>query len=148
MNPLTEAEKAYFDTIKSVTRSARPADLSLMRMGLDEREVAVIVQSIIDSETAKFVGYQPLAIIVDDETTLRLRNADGDPPITVEPGGLEGAGESGQALVEWSLIAALVAVVSILALGAIHKAVDHALGQTEHSLSCPSGVLADGTCAP
>ena len=60
----------------------------------------------------------------------------------------EGDGERGQTLVEWSLIAALVAVVSILALGAVQKAVDGNQRNIEKSVACPSGLLADGTCAP
>ncbi len=91
MNPLTDTEKAYFDTIKSVSRSTRPADLGLNRMTLDGKEVAVVVQSVIDSETAEFVGYQPLAIICDDETAERLRDVEGNASTRVPPDGLEGA---------------------------------------------------------
>lgn len=99
--PLTETEKAYFDTIKQVTRSTRPADLRLFRMLLKDesrspsgkpKEVAVIVQRVIQSKDAKTAGWQPLAVIVDEDIVDRLLD-----PLTghgarlVGPDGLEGA---------------------------------------------------------
>lgn len=89
--PLTPDEKAYFDTIKQVATSARPRDLILMRLTLDGRDVAVVAQRLIDAETAEEVGFMPLALILDEETTKRLRDPSGKPPIAMRPDGLEGA---------------------------------------------------------
>jgi len=91
LNPLTDTEKAYFDTIKQVAQSARPRDLALQRMELDGRDVAVIVQRVIDSETAAEVGWQPLAILIEHETADRLRDPEGRGPRKLDPSGLEGA---------------------------------------------------------
>lgn len=96
--PLTDTEKAYFDTIKQVTRSARPEDLSLRRMLLTDphvagppRDVAVVVQRIVSSDDASTVGWQPLAMLLDDETATRLRGVDGKAPDSVNPDDVEGA---------------------------------------------------------
>lgn len=98
--PLTDTEKAYFDTIKQVTRSARPEDLSLRRMMMVDSErptitqpraVAVIVQRVVSSDDATTVGYQPLAMLLDDDDAKRLRDIDGSAPESVNPEGLEGS---------------------------------------------------------
>lgn len=92
MKPLTRTEKSHLDAIKQTARGPRPEALALHRMGLDGREVAVIVQQVIDRETARVVGYQPLAIVCDPETAERLVDVDGQPPISVDPRRVEGAG--------------------------------------------------------
>lgn len=56
--------------------------------------------------------------------------------------------EDGQALIEYVMIAALVAVVSLAALGVLHHSITGVLNHTSNSLACPYGALADGTCAP
>lgn len=90
--PLTETEKAYFDTIKYfVSKSTRPADLALLRMELDGKPVAAIVQKIIDNRTAEFRGAQPLALIVTEDQLDRLRLFDGSGPESVNPNDVEGA---------------------------------------------------------
>jgi hypothetical protein len=89
--PLSETEKAYFDTIRQVATSPRPEDIGLHRMTLDGRDVAVVAHRVLDSTTAVLVGYQPLAILIDDETAARLRDADGKPTRPHRPEGLEGA---------------------------------------------------------
>lgn len=97
MKPLTDAEKAYFDTIKQVTRSPRPEHLSLRRMTLYERddrvdfeEVAVIGQTVLDSDSGEVAGWMPLALILSDEMTARLRSVDGQEPESRSAEGLEG----------------------------------------------------------
>lgn len=92
MRPLTDTEKSYLDTIKQTARGPRPEALALRRASLDGREVAVIVQQVIDRGSARVVGYQPLAIVCDPEMVERLVDHRGDPPITVDPRGVEGAG--------------------------------------------------------
>lgn len=92
MKPLTATEKSYLDTIKLTARGPRPEALSLQRMALDGREVAVIVQQVIDKDSARVVGYQPLAIVCDPETVERLIDYHGEPPISVDPRDVEGAG--------------------------------------------------------
>lgn len=89
-SPLAEWEKAYFDTIKQVVRSPRPEDLKLFRMGLGNRDVAVVAQRVLrdDGTTA---GFQPLAMLVDDELAAALQTADGRPTDSIPPDGLEGA---------------------------------------------------------
>jgi Flp pilus assembly pilin Flp len=47
--------------------------------------------------------------------------------------------ESGQTLVEFALIAALVAVVGVTALGALSGKFNGILGHTDNTLTCPSG---------
>lgn len=89
--PLTDYEMAQFDAIKQVATSPRPRDLQLWRMALDGRQVAVIVQRVIDGTTAEEVGFQPIAMLLDDETTLRLRSWNAGEPQVVDPEGLEGA---------------------------------------------------------
>lgn len=89
--PLTAMEKAVFDTIKQVTRSPRPEDLSLRRMFHGDREVAVIGQNVYKSEDASFAGWMPLALVIDAETAARIRDYDGSEPKTISPEGLEGA---------------------------------------------------------
>lgn len=91
MNALTDAEKAYYDTIRSVVSGARPRDLALMRMTLDGRDVAVIAQRVVRTADASTAGWQPLALIVDDEVAARLRSVSGDAPDEIAADGLEGA---------------------------------------------------------
>ena len=92
MRPLTETERAYFDTIRQVATSARPEDLALARMTLDGKEVAVVIQRVVESATADEVGWMPLAILVDDDTAARLRDHTGAAPESHDATGLEGAG--------------------------------------------------------
>jgi hypothetical protein len=87
---LTEQEKAYFDAIKDVSAGPRPKDLQLWRMTLDGRPVAVVCQRLID-DTAMEVGFQPLAILVDDDTASRLVGPSGERGELTAPDGLEGA---------------------------------------------------------
>jgi Flp pilus assembly pilin Flp len=47
--------------------------------------------------------------------------------------------ESGQTLVEYALIAALVAVVGVTALGALSGRFNGILGHTDNTLTCPNG---------
>ena len=47
--------------------------------------------------------------------------------------------ESGQTLVEYALIAALVAAVGVLALGTLTGKFNGILGHTDNTLTCPSG---------
>jgi sensor domain CHASE-containing protein len=89
--PLTDTEKAYFNTIKQVTRSSRPEDLSLRRMTLDGEPVAVIMQRVISSDSAQTVGFQPLALLVDDEIAAALRDHTGEAPTAVDASDVEGA---------------------------------------------------------
>lgn len=97
MQPLTDTEKAYFDTIKAVATGARPADLSLIRLVLDGQPVAIVAQRIIRTETAEEVGWHPLALLLTAEQPVtrdlleKLRNLDGEPPESHRPDGLEGA---------------------------------------------------------
>lgn len=91
MKPLAEHEKARFDSVKQVARSSRPADLRLWRGELDGTERAIIVQRVIDSDTAETVGWQPLALVITDAEAERLRLPDGQQAETVDPEGLEGA---------------------------------------------------------
>lgn len=88
---LTEWDMAVYDTIRAVASGTRPKDLQLWRMSLDGREVAVIVQRVIDSKTAEEVGFQPLAMVLDHETAKRLRSFDGATPSEISPEGLEGS---------------------------------------------------------
>lgn len=92
MRPLSASEKSYLDTIKQTARGPRPEALGLQRMTLDGREVAVLVQQVIDKETAELVGYQPLAIICDEATAERLRDHQGRSATFVDPREVEGAG--------------------------------------------------------
>jgi Flp pilus assembly pilin Flp len=47
--------------------------------------------------------------------------------------------ESGQSLVEYALIAALVAVVGVTALGVLSGKFNGILNHTDNTLTCPSG---------
>lgn len=90
-SPLAEWEKAYFDTIKQVIRSPRPEDLKLFRMGLGNRDVAVIAQRLVRAEDGTTAGFQPLALLVDDELAAELQMPDGSTTKSTPPDGLEGA---------------------------------------------------------
>ena len=91
-NPLTPTEKAYFDTIKQVAKGVRPEDLTLMRMTLDGRDVAVIGQRVIDGRTAEDRGFMPLAMLLDTETIKRLIGPSGERGEVVDADEIEGAG--------------------------------------------------------
>lgn len=88
--PLDAAEKAYFDTIKQVVRSARPEHLSLRRMELDGKDVAVIGQTVLDRSSGRVAGWMPLAILISDEQADQLVDPSGARPETVDPNELEG----------------------------------------------------------
>lgn len=88
--PLDSTEKAYFDTIKQVVRSARPEHLSLRRMRLDGRDVAVIGQLVLDRSSGRVAGWMPLAIVITDEQAEALVDPSGARPETVDPNELEG----------------------------------------------------------
>lgn len=88
--PLDPAEKAYFDTIKQVVRSARPEHLSLRRMQLDDRDVAVIGQTVLDRSSGRIAGWMPLAMLVTDEQAQALVDPSGQRPELADPNGLEG----------------------------------------------------------
>jgi hypothetical protein len=89
--PLTDAEKAYFDTLGQVASSPRPEALSLRRMVLDgEHDVAVAGQQVLRTETGEVAGWQPLALIVSDELVQRLSTVDGEAAAPHAPEGLEG----------------------------------------------------------
>lgn len=96
--PLDDHEKAIYDTLKQVFTGSRPEDVALQRMafvneqGEDPRPVAMLSQRIIDKETAETVGWQPLAMLVNEELILALRAPDGGAPSTVSPDDVEGAG--------------------------------------------------------
>lgn len=89
--PLTDTEKAYFDTIKQVAAGARPRDLALWRMTLDGRDVAVVMQRIINRHDATEAGWQPLAVLLDDDTIERLRTHTGDAFKLADASDVEGA---------------------------------------------------------
>jgi len=90
--PLTDREKAYFDTIKQVAQSNRPNDLALWRMSSEGKPVAVVLQRILSAADATEVGWQALAIIPSDEVLERLRTIDGSGSEQFDPEDLEGAG--------------------------------------------------------
>jgi hypothetical protein len=66
--PLTDTERAYFDSLKQVASGSRPEALRLWRMRLDDRDVAVVMQQVLDTGSAAEVGWQPLALILDEAT--------------------------------------------------------------------------------
>ena len=51
------------------------------------------------------------------------------------------ADERGQAMVDYALIALLVAIAAIVALSALSRALSANLQQTGNSLRCPNGVV-------
>lgn len=88
--PLDPTEKAYFDTIKQVVRSARPEHLSLRRMQLSGSDVAVVGQTVLDRSSGRVAGWMPLAILVTDGQAARLTDPSGQRPETADPNELEG----------------------------------------------------------
>lgn len=85
--PLSEREKAYFNTIRD--KAPEHGALSLVRMLLDGREVAVIGTDVFNRFTGKREGWMPLAVVADDELTARLRNLDGAGPSSTSPHDLD-----------------------------------------------------------
>jgi len=96
--PLDDHEKAVYDTIKQVFQGPRPDDVALQRYALvDEtggapHSCAVLSQKIISADDGTFVGWQPLAIVLNEELAAALRAPDGTAPQTVDPDDVEGAG--------------------------------------------------------
>lgn len=88
--PLDPTEKAYFDTIKQVVRSARPEHLSLRRMRLDGADVAVVGQTVLDRSSGRIAGWMPLAILVTDGQAEALQDPSGQRPEPVDPNSVEG----------------------------------------------------------
>lgn len=81
--PLTDDEKDSFDRI----RHALKGGLVLLRMTLDGDDVGVVCarrRAVVDGALAE--GLQPLAILVDDATALRLKDIDGTAPDSVQGG--------------------------------------------------------------
>ena len=90
--PLTDREKAYFDSIKQVAQSTRPEDLHLWRMTLDGKDVAVVLQRLLNASDGTEAGYQALALIPSDRVLERLRTVEGYQGEAIDPHDVEGPG--------------------------------------------------------
>jgi hypothetical protein len=88
ITPLTDAEKAYFDTIRAKAREGGKA-LLLQRMLLDGKPVAMVATMVYNRFTEKPEGVMPLAILVDDDMAKRLRTHDGEAGVVVSPHDLD-----------------------------------------------------------
>lgn len=89
--PLTDAEKAYFDTIQDKARSADKRELQLTRMTMsDGRPVAVVGTVVYNRFSGKPEGWQPLAVLLTDEPLMGdLRDRFGLSPVAVSPHDLD-----------------------------------------------------------
>jgi hypothetical protein len=79
MKPLTDIEKAYFDTIKQLAQGHPPRRPAAWRLELDGKPVAVVMQRLIESERGQEVGWHPLARIITDEDAAELSDSNRRP---------------------------------------------------------------------
>lgn len=84
---LTSQEKSYFDTVR--TKAQDIGALVLHRMSLDGKPVAVVGTDVFNAFTGKREGMMPLALILDSDTTARLREIDGSGPQSFSPHDLD-----------------------------------------------------------
>ncbi len=87
---LTEQEKAFFDTILQATfgkDADQSHDLVLSRMTLGGKDVAVVMVKVWSNKVVNPDQYDlmPLALVLDDETTARLRDTKGRACFMADP---------------------------------------------------------------